>query len=377
MPEKIYVSDLEDDQPVQSTFLVDAKSRRKTRNGDPYLCVTLSDRTGAIEGRIWNDVDAMEARFDSGDFTEVRGRIETWNDDLQIKIHDIRSVDASEVEPSEYLPYSRWSSDEMFDALCDLVDEHVRGEPVRQFLRELLTDAEFAEAFKRAPAATSNHHEYFGGLLEHTLSMTRLGVALCRHYANYYPGMLNRDLVVAGCVLHDAGKIEELSFERTVSYSTEGKLVGHIAQGVELIGAVARRMDPPPPDDLLAQLKHLVLSHHGHREFGSPVEPRTPEATLLHEVDMIDSRMNLFHSHLEEHRAGPTADAPWTSYHRTLESDIFAGPENSPDWSAPSPPDAELGAGPGLDPNRQTPDDDGDAGESDEDDSETLDLFAD
>lgn len=373
MPEKIFVSDLVDNDFIQSTFLVTAKEMRTTRNGDPYACLTLADSSGSIEGRIWDDAEALAERFEAEDFVNVRAQVSTYNDELQLKVGDIQPVAESEVELRDYLPHSKWSGEVLFGQLQKLVDEHVESEILREFIAELFGDEEFVAKFKRAPAAKSNHHEYFGGLIEHCLSMTRIGVSLSNHYANYYPGFVDQDLVIAGCILHDIGKVDELAYERAVSYTTEGKLVGHIPQGVEMITRVADRMEHPPPKKLLQQLKHLVLSHHGHREYGSPVEPRTPEAMLLHEIDMIDSRMNLFHSHLEEHRAGHRSDEPWTGYHGALESDIYAGPESSPDWSEALAPELDAEHGPGGSADANTGGESG--ADASEQSSETIDLF--
>lgn len=378
MPEKIFVTDLVENQFVQSTFLVTVKDQRTTRRGDPYLSLTLADRSGEVEGRVWDDAEAMGERFDAGDFVEVRAEVETYNDERQLNIGDIQQVDESELKLRDYFPHSRWSGDELFDELEQLVDDQVESDVVRRFIDELFSDPEFVARFKRAPAAKSNHHDYFGGLLEHCLSMARIGASLSEHYAHYYPGFLNQDLVIAGCILHDIGKVDELSYDRAVEYTTEGKLVGHITQGVEMITAVADAMDPAPPGDLVQQLKHLVLSHHGHREYGSPVEPRTPEAMLLHQIDMIDSRMNIYFSHLEEHRDGVAADEPWTSYHRALESDVYAGPDTSPAWAAPLAPDADAITGPGRDPgaeSTESPERSADEEATDSEDSETMNLF--
>jgi 3'-5' exoribonuclease len=377
MPDKKFVVDLVEDEFIQSIFLVTAKEHRTTRNGDPYVSLSLADRSGSIDGRIWDDVETMTARFDTEDFVAVRAQVSTYNDKRQLNIDDIKSVDESELELRNYLPHSRWDGDEMFDQLAELVDTHVESELVRRVIDEVFADETITANFKRAPAAKSNHHDFFGGLLEHCLSMSRLAVSLTHHYAHYYPGFLNQDLVIAGCILHDIGKLDELSYDRAVEYTTEGKLVGHITGGVELVNAVAERMDPTPPDDLLQQLKHLVLSHHGKREYGSPVEPRTPEAMLLHQIDMVDSRMNLYFSHLEEHRNGAAADAPWTSYHRALESDVYAGPEEPPPWAEPLTPDSDALEGPGLTPGNE-PEADAAADDeepTDSEDSQTMDLF--
>lgn len=375
MPEKTFASDLVENDFIQTTFLVAEKELRTTRNGDPYLRIALADRTGKIEGRVWDEAESMAERFEADDFVTVRAQVTSYDGELQLKVGDIQRADESELELRDYFPYSRWSGDEMLEELQRLISENVRSDDVRGFLGELFSDETFVEKFKRAPAAKSNHHEYFGGLLEHCLSMARIAVSLGRHYAHYYPGFLNQDLVIAGCIIHDMGKVDELSYERSVNYSTEGKLVGHITQGVEMVTDVAGRMDPPPPDEMIQQLKHLVLSHHGHREYGSPVEPRTPEAMLLHQIDMIDSRMNLFYSHLAEHRDGPRADEPWTTYHRALESDVYAGPVEAPGWADPLDPDLDP-AGPGLGTDAAPAGAKGDDSEdASDDDSKTMDMF--
>jgi 3'-5' exoribonuclease len=236
----------------------------------------------------------------------------------------------------------------MFAQLKELLHEHIKSPAVLNFLRTLLAQDALAARFKQAPAATSNHHNYLGGLLEHVLSMARMACMLCDHYARYYPGLIDRDLVIAGCILHDLGKSEELSWERGFEYTTQGQLIGHIPRGIELIEEAAARMSPAPPDGLLLQLKHLVLSHHGKLEYGSPVRPRTPEAILLHELDMIDSRMSMCFAVA---RAAPpvSAERPerWTEHHRALETRLYLGCLDDESWRAPVTHDPHTLIGPG------------------------------
>lgn len=382
--DKLFVSDitaLEEGDDVQSIFLARSKEIRTTSNDNPFLCVTLGDRTGTIEGRGWTEAELFAERFEVDEFVRVQAKIDSYQDEFQLNISDLQSVPEAQLDIQDFLPHSRWAAEEMFQQLVQLIDRHVRSDAVRRFLGELFKRDAFVDAFKRAPAAKANHHEYFGGLLEHCLSMARLGVRLSQHYARYYPDAADQDLIVAGCVLHDIGKIEELSYERSVDYSTDGKMIGHITQGVELVTSVVQTMEPPLDDDLIRHLKHLVLSHHGHREYGSPVEPRTPEAMLLHHIDMIDSRMNSMHSHLEEHRDGAQGDDDWTAYHGTLERSLYAGPSERPDWAhPPDADDADL-EGPGKPPSQRERDasnEDGapDDAEPDHDHS-TLDMFGD
>ncbi|MFB6265423.1 MAG: 3'-5' exoribonuclease YhaM family protein, partial [Bradymonadaceae bacterium] len=371
-----FVEDLNAHDYVQSVFLTTDKQRRRTKNDDPYLAVTFADRTGRIEGRVWENVEALDRRFEADDFVGVEGEVSTYNGELQIKVRDLKRVADDEVQLRKFLRHTRWEIDELFDQLRSVVDREVTRAPIREFLGTLLGDEDRRDAFVHAPAGKSKHHDYIGGLLEHTLSMIRIGVDLADHYDTYYPDLVDRSLLVAGCVLHDFGKIDELEYDRSIAYTTEGQLVGHVAGGAELVGRVADAMEGQLPDELLQQLKHLVLSHHGHREYGAPVEPKTPEAMLLHEIDMIDSGMNQFHQAVRSHRDGPNGEAEWTEYDRGMETRLFAG---APDDAAPSgdqPPSAGPGASPAAD-EQTASETDGDPSDDDQEteDSRTVDMF--
>ena len=203
--------------------------------------------------------------------------------------------------------------------------------------------------YATAPAAKGNHHAYLGGLLEHSLSMARIGAKLSRHYAHYYPGMLNQDLVIAGCVLHDVGKCFELEFSRGFRYSDSGQMVGHITQGVELVTKLAQRVSPPLPSNMIMRIKHLILTHHGRLEYGSPIKARTPEAVLLHQIDMIDSRMGMVRNAFDEHAGSVAAEDAWTGYNRLFEGSLYTGEEKPGQWAKYRVPSGDV-EGPGMTP---------------------------
>lgn len=343
---KIFVGEIEDNTTIETVFLAASKSVRETKNGDPYLCVTCQDKTGSIEARVWDNALALDARFDADDFIAVRGRVSSFRDELQLTLSDIEKVDEEGIDLKDFLPHSRWSAEALFRALNDLIDQEVRSSEVRRFLKALFDDPVFRKAYQKAPAAVTNHHNYLAGLLEHSLSMARLALSMGRHYEAYYPGMVDTDLVIAGCVIHDMGKVEELSFGRSFDYSTVGRLVGHIPIGSERVSTVARSMDPPLDPNLEMQLKHLVLSHHGRQEYGAPVIPRTAEATLLHFLDMIDSRMNMCWNAVESRLDAPEPAEGWTDYRRVLNGSLYIGGEAARGWKAASlPPSMEEGPG--------------------------------
>jgi 3'-5' exoribonuclease len=369
MTTKVYVEELSEGEFVQTTFLVTTKEIRESRTGDPYLRLVLEDRTGRVEGRVWNDPDVYAGRFDVDDFVALRGEVVRFGDQNHVEIGDLDRVPESSVDPADYFPTSRWSADAMFRQLRDVLDETLESQPIRAFLDALFDDESLTERFRTAPAAMSNHHAYRGGLLEHCLSMVRVAISLADHYALYYPGLINRDLLVAGVILHDFAKVWELSYRRSFDYTSPGRLIGHIPMGAELVGKIAARARRPISEDLQLHLQHLVLSHHGEMEYGSPVTPKTPEALLLHQVDMIDSRMNMCWN-LHERVYDPDANESWSEFRRTLGARMLFRGRNSGDWDVPPRIGVADLAGPGLANGRSRPDD-ADASS----DALTLDLF--
>lgn len=340
---KQYIQDLEADAYVQSTFLVTSKQIKQTRQGDDFLATTLTDRTGSIEARAWENVEILSARFDAGVYVAISAVVTAFQDINQLRLLDLEVLDPDQVDPTDYLPSSQWKPDRMFEQLVELFETNLSSSHMREFVRTLFAQTWLMESFRRSAAATRNHHAFLGGLLEHVLSMARVAVGLAKHYGHYYPGLINQDLVLVGCLLHDLGKCRELSADRTIAYTDEGKLIGHIAQGVELIDAVTAQMHPAPPQDMILHLKHLVLSHHGRLEYGSPVQPQTPEAHLLHQIDMIDSRMNMCWQAVAPAKA---QGSTWTPYIKTLGSKLYLGHPDARAWVGPVATPAL--AGPGL-----------------------------
>lgn len=331
--------DIQPGNVVTGTFLVTQHALKTSRDGVAYLALTLSDRTGNVEARAWRDVEQLARRCAVDDFVAVRGEAELFGANVALTLHDIERLEDGDVELSDYFERSRWQSEAMLAQLQSLVAQSVRSSALRAFLDAVFNDASLMKAFCKAPAALKNHHAYHGGLLEHCLSMARLAVSVGRHYEAYYPGMVDTDLVVAGCILHDIAKCEELTFDRATRYSDVGKLVGHIPLGAQWVARYAELAGTP--DDLRVDLQHLVLSHHGRLEYGSPVVPQTPEAHALHYIDMLDSKMNAVWTLFDQ-----TQRPGWSEYSRSLEARIhFRG---APDWSvAHSQLPSEL-EGPGL-----------------------------
>ena len=319
----VWVRELVPEQRIEEVcFLVAEATARRTRHGDRYLCLRLGDRTGQIEGRVWQGAEALEEWCLSGQIARIWGEVQLWQEDAQIRVDRAEPVGLSEVELTDLLPSSRWDPAAMLGQLEELIFGLVRGEGMRRLLLATLGDRELMGRFVRAPAASRYHHGYVAGLMEHTLSMARIAALLLEHYEAYYPGMLDRDLVIAGCLFHDLGKIEELEVDPGHggfgSYTTRGRLVGHVVRGAEIAARIAASLAPPPDAALIDALRHLILSHHGKLEHGAPVRPQMPEAILLHHIDLIDSRMNMCSALIDGLEPGG-----WSEYSRPLEGRLY------------------------------------------------------
>lgn len=298
------------DQEVEGVFLVLQKDRRADRTtGKPYLSLQLGDQTGVVDARVWEGVEQLPP-FEVNDVVRVHGRTQSYRNRLQLSVRSVDPVPPSEVDAGSFLPRTAYNVEEMFTELTAMV-AGMRQPQLKALLESVLGDQEIAGRFKRAPAAKTLHHACIGGLLEHVLSVARLSGRMADHYP-----AVNRDLLLAGVVLHDIGKIYELSYDRSFQYTTPGKLVGHISLGVELVREKIRGL-PAFPAELKLLVEHLILSHHGHLEFGSPVLPAFPEALLLHYLDDLDSKM-------ESMRATPVAKGDeWTTRCLSLERSLL------------------------------------------------------
>lgn len=304
-------SDLAPGQSVQGVFLVQSKDIRQKRTGEPYLSLVLTDRTGEVEAKMWDNVADVADTFDRDDFVRVRGETQLYQNRLQLTIYSLQRLSDSEVDLEDFLPVSRRDPEQMWAELCATVDS-IGNPHLKALLRAIFDDPAIAAAYRQAPAAKGIHHAWLGGLLEHVLSMC----ALARFMASHYPG-IDLDLLLAGVLLHDIGKIRELDYSRSFSYTVEGGLVGHIQIGLRI---VADHLPPGFPPKLRNLLEHMILSHHGQLEFGSPKLPSFPEAMLLHLIDLTDSRMAAMAASIEREKSSPGV---WTGYNAALERNLL------------------------------------------------------
>lgn len=311
----LFVKDIRAGGAVRSTFLVTEKNTAFTQKGTPYINLRLRDRTGDVDGKIWDNADVLDKRFRKGDVVHVTGRAVSYRDTLQVTISEITKADGAGFRPEDYLPSSKEDIDEMFEAFTGCIAT-VEDPWLRALLEAFFSDETFALRFKRAPAAKGFHHAYIGGLLEHTLSTVKLLDMVARHYP-----MIRRDLLITGGILHDIGKIAEFDYDGMIDYSTEGRLVGHIVMSVEMLDSKIAGIENFPPA-LAMELKHILVSHHGETEFGSPKRPKTVEALVIHMVDDLDAKIHAFHEFIE---GSGEADSEWTAFHRFFERFLYKG----------------------------------------------------
>ena len=301
-----------ENQVITSSFVVSSKQAKPKKSGELYLALTLSDRTGHIDAKMWDNVSEYLGCFEQDDFVKVRGLINKFNGRFQLTIHKLRPMEESEVEYGDYLP--RTTKD--IDALWSTVGEFVktlRDQHLRALVQAFMADPEIERAYKAAPAAKSLHHAFIGGLLDHVVSLMQLCDLACRNY----PEVIDRDLLLTGAFLHDIGKIHELAFSRSFSYTTRGQLLGHMIIELEMLhGKIA--LVPGFPDQYKVLLEHLIISHHGKYEFGSPKLPMFPEALMLHYLDDLDSKMESMRTHFLRE-----PDAEWTGYNPSLERPLL------------------------------------------------------
>jgi len=302
----LYISDLaqfEEGRTFDSFFLVLAKQQRTTKTNKPYLNLNLGDKTGQLEARIWDPGDPRIAKdFDKGDIVKVRGACSRFEDRTQMKVDQLRVAQAGEVAKADLLPATKFDVDELWKQLQAYV-ESMKNPDLKRLLTAMLADPAIAEAYREAPAARQLHHAWLGGLLEHVVSLLNLADRVAAHYA-----LLDRDLLLTGVILHDIGKIHELSWGVGFDYTVEGILLGHIQMGVDMVEKAMAGL-PDFPDRLRTLVLHMILSHHGKLEFGSPKLPMIPEALVLNFVDDLDAKMQAVSSEFEKSaREGKAAD---------------------------------------------------------------------
>ena len=303
-----FIRDLRPDQIIVTEFLVQSKELRSKKSGENYLSLALSDKTGELDAKMWENVEDVHLTFERDDFVKVKGAVQVYRNKPQLTLHKIRRLEDAEVDLADFFPRSARDPEEMWLELLGVVQGLVNPQ-LKELLSRILADPEIAPRLKLAPAAKTLHHAFLGGLLEHILSLCRLSMLVSQNYTG-----IDLDLLLAGVVLHDLGKIYELSYTRSFSYTTEGQLLGHMILELEILHRTLAGM-PDFPRPLQRLLEHLIISHHGHYEFGSPKLPMFPEALLLHYLDDMDSKMQGMQGILE--RDG-LIEGEWTGYLSSL-----------------------------------------------------------
>jgi 3'-5' exoribonuclease len=315
----MWVKEVAIGRKVDGLFLVKEKKLLQGRTGRPYVMIRLADKTGEVEARIWDRVEELQERFQVGDLISVSGDVSEYQGSLQVKIQELENRGPLIEEGlEEFLPdylSQREASERRMGELRRLVME-IRDEELRGLVLEFLEDPELSNKWLIVPAAKRLHHARLGGLLEHTLSVVKLAILACDHY----PG-LDKDILVAGAALHDIGKLHELKEPWKPDYTTEGRLLGHLIIGLEMLDRALERHPGVSPLKALV-LKHMLASHHGELEFGSPKRPKVLEALVLYMLDDLDAKVDGFVSHLRSE--GVSGDG-WTGYNPILERHIFGG----------------------------------------------------
>jgi len=310
---KIYVKDISENAQIEGLFLVKDKNNGMTKNGKQYISLNLTDKTGEVKARIWDNAEKLGSKFSQGDIVTLKAFSVMYQGTLQLNINSIEKFTADESLLMELLPASPVNPDELFNELIGIC-RTFSNPHLKRLLELIFSSDDIANSFKKAPAAKSIHHDYLGGLIEHTTNVTRLALAVAPLYPN-----LNVELLLTCAMLHDIGKIQELAYENSFSYTDSGRLIGHITLGCDIVTDAIKKI-PEFPDDLALVVRHLLLSHHGQYEFGSPKRPKMPEALLLSYMDDLDAKMFGFTEQIKKERK---PDSKWTSYNKIFDRYLY------------------------------------------------------
>ena len=313
-----YIETLHEGDRITSVYMCKQKSSATTKTGKSYENVIIQDKTGCMDAKIWEPNSSGIDDFDALDYIEISGDVTSFNGMLQFNIRRVRRCGEGEYDPKDFLPSSKRDVEEMYAELLGYVKK-INNPYIAKLVRSFFVeDEEFVKAFKFHSAAKSVHHGFIGGLLEHTLGVTKL----CDFYADTYP-VINRDLILAAAMFHDMGKLREISTFPENDYTDDGNLLGHIVMGVEMIGERIRTIDGFPPK-VASELKHCILAHHGEYEYGSPKKPALVEALALNFADNLDAKMET----LTEIFAANEGKSEWLGFNRLLDSNIRRTSEN-------------------------------------------------
>ncbi len=350
MPKAQYLADLKVGDYVDTIVVVKSKRRIPYRNRPGYyLAFLLKDRTGAVDARVWEEAERVDHEISERDVVRVRGIVELYQQIPQVRVASIEKVSEGEYDWADLVPRTEQDVEALWQRVKEAI-ESVQNPYLRSLLLQFFDDPEFVEAFKNAPASLYLHHNWVGGLIEHICSVLDLAETICQHYPE-----LDRDLLVTGVLLHDIGKVREYSWQTDIDRTDEGRLLGHLVLGDEMVAEKIKQI-PNFPSELAMRIRHMLISHHGVGEWGSPRPPMTLEAAALHFLEFTDAQLRKFATVLKERREPESA---WTAYERTLGRRLFAGyptvvqpieptpveeiaPEQIPSVAEPSPTLDEL-----------------------------------
>lgn len=315
-----FVNELNNGDNVDDVFLVVQKQIKANRQGNSYLFLELRDRTGTIDARLWNIPENQPLGFNEGDYVRVRGKVQLFQGALQMIMTFLEPHSGQGIEAADFIPQSHVNCVVLFKQLRDIL-YRISNMHLKALCDAVLMDEPLIAKLMAAPAGIKNHHAYHGGLLEHIVTLMQVSERILP----FYP-IVDPDILIVGLLLHDLGKVDELTYDRTYAYSDEGQLIGHLVMGVEMLSAKIREAekltDEPFPTELALRLKHIIVSHHGTLEFGSPKVPMTPEALFLHHVDNLDAKMHAITKEIEDHS---NRDSTWTPYQASLNRRLFKG----------------------------------------------------
>jgi len=302
-----FVSDLGAEQTITSYFLVNEKEIRNSRTGKAYLRLALGDRSGTIEAVMWDQFEASAKDISRGDVVKVNARVESYRNKLQLTLQQLRVAKPEEVELADFLPHTKEDVGKLWAQLLEYANS-IDNPWLNKLVNGIINDPATAARYKRAPAAKVMHHAYLGGLLEHVIGLCGLAKQVAAHYPE-----LNADLLLTVAILHDVGKLDELCYDRAIGYTTEGQLLGHIVMELETVSKAMDSIEGFPPN-LKAVVQHLLISHHGQYEFGSPKLPMIREAMVFHYLDDMDSKMAAVRAAM----VTESGDDEWSAYSAAL-----------------------------------------------------------
>jgi 3'-5' exoribonuclease len=320
-----YIRQFADGDTFDDIFLATDKQVKTNRQGQPFLQLELRDRSGALVGRLWNASESITRQINPGDFVKAKGKVQLFQGALQIILSDVQTVHGEKFDMTDFLPHTEQDISKLQEKLRTLLfkasDLHLRA-----LAQAFFMDEKLIREFCKAPAGIRQHHAYLGGLLEHVVTMMDAAERLMPIYPN-----LNRDLILMGIFLHDLGKVRELRYDSAFNYTDEGELIGHIVIGVEILNEKLKQAEQLSeetfPQELQLRLKHMIVSHHGQLEFGSPKLPMTPEAAFIYYLDNLDARTHAFVRDIKEDK---NTQSNWTAYNPSINRKLYKGEPSDP-----------------------------------------------